>query len=92
MEWRQGDYVVTDEKAKVDVDRVHQLLSATYWAAARSRETVQKTVDHSLCFSVLYNGVQVGADLTIADGLANTYHGLISGGGNSVQSFFAEAA
>lgn len=67
MEWPHGDYVVTDDKAKVDVDRVHQLLSGTYWAAARTRETVQKTVDHSLCFSVLHNGLQVGFTRVVTD-------------------------
>ena len=67
MEWRHGEYVVTDERAKIDIDRVHQLLSATYWAAARSRETVQKTVDNSLCFLVLCNGLQVGFARVVTD-------------------------
>jgi len=67
MVWTQSDYVVTDDKSKVDVDRVHKLLTATYWATSRSRETVLKTVDHSICFSLLHNGVQIGFARVVTD-------------------------
>jgi hypothetical protein len=67
MEWRRGDYVVTDDKTKVDVDRVHGLLAASYWASDRSRDTVSTTVENSICFSVLSHGRQIGFARVVTD-------------------------
>ena len=63
----QDGYVITDDKAKVDLNRVHELLSETYWAAGRTREMVQKTIANSVCFSVLFGGVQVGFARVVTD-------------------------
>jgi GNAT superfamily N-acetyltransferase len=67
MEWHHGDYVVTDDRDKIDVDVVHWLLSVSYWAANRPKEVVQKTIDNSICFSVLLDGKQVGFARAVTD-------------------------
>ena len=46
---------------------MHGLLSETYWAAGRSRETVRITIDNSVCFSVLSGGRQVGFARVVTD-------------------------
>ncbi len=47
-------YVLTTEKDRVDVDRVHRWLSEeAYWALGRPREVVEKTIDASWVWSVL---------------------------------------
>jgi N-acetylglutamate synthase-like GNAT family acetyltransferase len=67
MELQRGDYVVTDDKTKVDLDRVHELLSASYWASGRSRETIETTVENSICFSVLSHDRQIGFARVVTD-------------------------
>jgi hypothetical protein len=36
------------DRTEVDIDRVHELLSASYWASGRSRETIDTIVENSI--------------------------------------------
>ncbi|MCD1260761.1 GNAT family N-acetyltransferase [Paenibacillus athensensis] len=67
MEWRREGYVLTDETERVDLDAVHRLLSTTYWAAGRSRETVARSVQASLCFSLFEQERQIGFTRVVTD-------------------------
>jgi GNAT superfamily N-acetyltransferase len=48
MEWREGEYVVSDERERVDVTAVHTYLTRSYWAEGIPLETVRRSVDHAL--------------------------------------------
>ncbi len=63
----EGEYVVTDDAERVDVAAVHAFLTVSYWAAGISRQTVARSLGHSLCFSVLHRGAQVGFARVISD-------------------------
>jgi len=59
---------ITTDRARIDVDRVHQFLSSSaYWALGRSREIVERSIEHSLCFSVIVEGEQVGFARVVSD-------------------------
>src|SRR3954468_16090711 len=59
---------ITADRARVDVDVVHRFLSASsYWARGRSRETVERSIRHSLCFSVFFDHQQVGFARVVSD-------------------------
>lgn len=46
-------YVISTDKAKLDVPLIHDFLSKTsYWAKGRTIEAVQKTIENSLCFGI----------------------------------------
>jgi GNAT superfamily N-acetyltransferase len=64
-------YVLTTEKDRVDVDRVHRWLSQeAYWALGRPREVVEKTIDASWVWSVLGpDGEQVAFLRAVTDAL-----------------------
>jgi len=64
-------YVLTTEKDRVDVDRVHRWLSEeAYWALGRPREVVEKTIDASWVWSVLGpDGEQVAFARAVTDAL-----------------------
>jgi GNAT superfamily N-acetyltransferase len=48
-------YVISTDKSKLDIATIHDFLSdRSYWAQGRTLETVQKTIDNSLCFGT-YN-------------------------------------
>ncbi len=64
-------YVLTTDKDRVDVDRVHRWLSQeAYWALGRPREVVEKTIDASWVWSVLApDGEQVAFARAVTDAL-----------------------
>ena len=64
-------YVLTTDKNRVDVDRVHRWLSQeAYWALGRPREVVEKSIDASWVWSVLGpDGDQVAFLRAVTDAL-----------------------
>jgi len=67
MEWRKGDYVVTDDQTGADIDFIHTSLNTTYWAQNRSREVVEKSLDKSVLLSLFYGEVQIGFTRIVGD-------------------------
>ncbi|MCT2537704.1 GNAT family N-acetyltransferase [Aquibacillus koreensis] len=67
MEWGKGEFVISDERMKIDVDAVHQLLSNTYWASKRSKEDVAKSMKHSIVFGLYEDSKQIGFARVITD-------------------------
>ncbi|WP_164016922.1 GNAT family N-acetyltransferase [Pyxidicoccus trucidator] len=84
-EWTRGDFVISTDRARVDVEAVHRFLQSSYWAAGIPLEVVRRSVEHSLPFGLyrLSTGEQMGfarvttdfatfaylADVFIADAL-----------------------
>ena len=60
-------YLFTDEKDLVNLDTVFNLLKETYWAKDRSIEIVKKSIENSICFSILLSGRQIGFARAISD-------------------------
>ena len=59
--WTRGEYTITTDSARVDIDVVHRYLSEeSYWAQNIPREVVARSIAHSLCFSVLHEKNQIG--------------------------------
>lgn len=67
MEWHRDDYLLTDDPAAVDIDRLHRFLQDSYWAYGRNRETVVRSVGNSLPLSLLHEGRFVGFCRAVTD-------------------------
>lgn len=67
MEWTRGSLVVTDNSARIDLDVVHGFLREVYWARGISRETVARSIEYSMCFSVFEDERQIGFARVITD-------------------------
>lgn len=67
MEWRNGDYYINDDKSKLSVDKIKELLSKSYWAAERSLEVIERSVRNSECLGVYYNDELVGFGRVVTD-------------------------
>lgn len=66
--WTRGDYQISTDPAVIDLDLVHRYLAEeSYWAAGVPRAVVEKSIAHSLCFSVLHHSGQVGFARLITD-------------------------
>ena len=73
MEVKYRDYIISDDKRLVQLDSVYSMLSRTYWAKSRSKETVEKTIEHSICFGVYKGGSMVGFARCVTDYAALYY-------------------
>jgi len=67
MEWTHGDYEVTTDPARIDRDAVRRFLAQSYWAADRTGEVIDRSLDHSLVFSLFHGGRQVGLARIVTD-------------------------
>lgn len=67
MEKAFKGFIISDDRDKIQLDRVCQLLKATYWAKDRSPETIEKAASHSLCFGVYRHDKQVGFARCVSD-------------------------
>lgn len=50
--WRRGEYTLSTERAKLDLDVIHAFLTESYWAKGRSKERVAQSIEHSLPFAI----------------------------------------
>jgi GNAT superfamily N-acetyltransferase len=57
-EWQQGEFVISTDPARLDVETVHHFLAEqSYWAQGRTMELVRRSITNSLVFGI-YNGEQ----------------------------------
>ena len=67
-ECRHGEFVISTDRARLDLDVIHEFLTKSYWAKGIPRETVARSIEHSLCFGVYdESGSQVGFARVISD-------------------------
>ena len=67
MERKIGTALISDDKNLLQIDRICALLKTSYWAGERSREAIERSIEHSLCFGVYQNGEQVGFARCVTD-------------------------
>lgn len=65
--WERGEYTVSTELGRLDVDVVYGFLSRSYWAGGIPRAVVERSIEHSLPFGVYYGTRQVGFARVISD-------------------------
>ncbi len=75
MEWHRNGYTLTTDPARVDLAVVHATLAASYWAQGIPLEVVKRSIAHSLNFSLLSAGAQVGFARVITDYATFAYVG-----------------
>jgi GNAT superfamily N-acetyltransferase len=67
-EWARGEYVVSDELVRIDVDVVHGFLRTAYWASPYlPRDVVERSIANSLNLGIYRDGAQVGGARVITD-------------------------
>jgi len=67
-ECRHGEFVISTDRARLDLDVIHEFLTKSYWAKGIPRETVARSIENSLCFGVYdESGSQVGFARVISD-------------------------
>jgi N-acetylglutamate synthase-like GNAT family acetyltransferase len=62
-----SDLEISCDPSRIDSSLVHEFLRTSYWAAGRSRTTVERSIRHSLCFGAYSAGRQIAFARVITD-------------------------
>jgi len=72
-EWTRGDYTISTDPRRLDLDVIHGFLTRSYWAEGRSRERVALSIAHSLPFGLYHPSGQVGFARVVTDHVVIAY-------------------
>jgi len=59
--------MITDDKNKMDLESITDLLRNSYWADDRSIEMISKSISNSTCFGVFLDNQQIGFARVVSD-------------------------
>ncbi len=67
IEVHRNNFTISTDPARLDLDATADMLSRSYWASGRKRETIAKSIQNSLVFG-LYDGArQIGLARIVSD-------------------------
>ena len=72
-EWTQGEYTVSTDQARLQVDAIHAFLAQSYWAKDIPREVVERSLAGSVTVGIYHRAHQVGFARVITDGATFAY-------------------
>lgn len=64
---QKGQFTISTERSKLQLDEIYAYLSRSYWAAGRPKEVVQRSLENSLCFGLFDHERQIGLARVITD-------------------------
>jgi len=66
-EWTRGEYTISTDRKRLDLDVIHSFLVKSYWAEGRTRERVAQSIELSLPFGLYHREEQVGFARVLTD-------------------------
>jgi GNAT superfamily N-acetyltransferase len=72
-EIRKGQYSITTDPQRLDIDAIHAYLGRSFWAEGIPRATVAKSIANSLCFGLFDSDKQVGFARVVTDRATYAY-------------------
>jgi len=66
-EWQLGDYTISTDKSRLNLEVIHEFLDSSYWAAGRSAETIRRSIENSISFGIYCDAQQIGFARVITD-------------------------
>lgn len=68
MDWNKDNFTISTNKARLDIDYIHEYLSTrSYWAENIPLDVVKKSIKGSLCFGIFIDKQQIGFARVITD-------------------------
>ena len=61
------DFLISDDKSKLQIESICKLLNSSYWAENRPRSIIEKSIENSICFGVYKDGNQIGFARCVTD-------------------------
>jgi GNAT superfamily N-acetyltransferase len=75
VEYRCGEYLVSTDRALIDIEVVFEVLTNSYWANGIGREILVRSIENALCFGIYKGREQVGFARVISDFATYAYIG-----------------
>jgi GNAT superfamily N-acetyltransferase len=79
FEHRRGEFLISTDPTRLDLDMIYEFLTNCYWAKGIPREVVARSIEHSLCFGIYDESradrAQVGFARVISDFATIAYLG-----------------
>ncbi|MBX7044396.1 MAG: GNAT family N-acetyltransferase [Ignavibacteria bacterium] len=66
-EKNHGEYFVTNDVTRMDLDAIHDWITNSYWAKGRTKEAMKKVIDNSLNFALFHKDKQIGFARVVTD-------------------------
>ena len=63
----KGNFTITTDKDKMDIDFIHAFLTNSYWAEGITKNIISKSVNGSLCFGLFEGRKQIGFARMVTD-------------------------
>jgi len=60
VEYRRGEFLISSDRRRLDLETVHNFLVNSYWAKGIPREVVSRSIEHSLAFGIYHEGSETG--------------------------------
>jgi GNAT superfamily N-acetyltransferase len=67
MEWQKGEFSISTDRGRLQVDVIYDFLRGSYWARSIPRQVVERSIEHALCFGLYAGEQQVGFARVITD-------------------------
>ena len=68
MEWQRGEYVVSTDPVRIDIESVHRFLSdEAYWSPGVPLDVVRRAIAGSIVFGLYRGSEQVGLARVVTD-------------------------
>src|SRR5207245_4725504 len=75
QEYRRGEFLISTDRARLNVDAIHSFLTNCYWAKGIPKETVRRSLENSLCFGLYRGDEQAGFARAVSDFATYAYVG-----------------
>ena len=67
------EYNISDDKSRLDLKLIHNVISNSYWAKGRSFEEIKRSIDNSICYGIYFADKQVGFARVLTDFVTIAY-------------------
>ncbi|MDP4091730.1 MAG: GNAT family N-acetyltransferase [Bacillota bacterium] len=63
----EGGFIISNDRTRLNTERICYLLSKTYWADKRSEDKIELSIQNSICYGVYKNDLQIGFARVVTD-------------------------
>ena len=73
LEYQRDQFSVSADPSKLDIEAIYDFLTHCYWSEVIPKETVERAIEHSLCFGLFDEVKQIGFARVISDRTTYAY-------------------
>jgi GNAT superfamily N-acetyltransferase len=67
MEYHRGQFTISDDATRLNLEAICDFLSRAYWAHERPRAVIERSIEHSLNFGLYDGEKQIGFARVVSD-------------------------